>query len=365
MSTRFSHVLFLPVFLGLWTCTNIFQPAAGTYPDANGISDVATLIGYGDAYLAKFDYAHALVYYDRAISLSPTSSKARMNASRTVVLRDNADTLLALGTLSANSANPLGALVGSANTSTLFSSNGALNKVQTYLNSSSSKNWFNGQCDSDVPTNSLSGLFHLLYTSTIELPVIIYDMHRDFIYNNTNHLTNNGDLLVLSNGTIGINPTYDYFVTELNSIAVDAANPLNWNTNSLLLIDARLKVLHDLCEVLLLSLKTIDPLGRLDILDQIIARINTIPGSSVVSSTLTTLTSLTASIRTQIAGDASIDSFLRGHVFNAIHSNLNGSWAFVSNSGLSSFTNSPWVDLSSSSVQPSLLNAQGILKIHY
>ncbi len=357
-----NRALLVATFICLTACTALFQPNTETYPDADSITDVPTLIGYGDAYFGRLEYNKALTYYNRAISLSPTSSKARMNASRAVLVRDEVPALLALGTLTASGANPLGALAGTANSSTLFSSNGALHQMQTYLNNSATKSWFYGQCDTDVPTNSLTGLFNILYAGIIEMPVVLYDLKRDFNYNNTNHLTNNGDLVIYSGGTMVINDSTNYFFTEAASIASDMVAASNYSTNAILALDARLKTLHDLTELLLAGIKSIDLLGRLDILDQVVIRINGIPGSSIISSTLTTLTSMNTTIRSQFAGDATVSSFLGGHSFSSIHSNLNGSFAFVSNQGLSSFSPSAWVTVTSSSVQANANNLQGSLK---
>jgi hypothetical protein len=360
----YASALFL--FIAIFSCTNLLQTdPVDPNLDIKTITDISQLMTIGEGAMAKSDWTRALACYNRVITLNSRYSQARVNAVRAVLLRDDSEALKTFGILSGNPTNPFSGLAGILNSYTFFGTNGAIYLTQTYLQATNGSNWYKGECDQMVPTNSFTPLMNLLYVDLLELPGLLLDLRRDYKYNNTNHITNSGDLLIVdSTGTFTFNPTFSYLATKLNSIANDIANPSPTTRAYFLILDGQLQSLHDLIEDILTGLKTVNLTARLNQIDEIFARLQTIPGTSTLATVFAQMQTITSGLKVYVTNDT-YATVINGHVFNSLHSNLNGSFAFVSNSGIASFTPSPWVTLSSSSVVANSNSLQGILKISY
>ncbi len=357
----------LSLFLMVSACANLFQPNP-TDPnfDIKTITDKATLMSLGEGAMTKSDWKRALACYNRVIALDPRHSQAKVNAMRASLLRDDAETFKTFGILLANPASPFAGLAGVLNSYNLYTTNGAIYLVKSYLTGTNyGSNWYLGDCDNVVPTNSFTPLLNLLYVDLLELPGLMLDLRRDYNYNNTNHLTNGGDLLVVdTGGTLTVNPTITYLSDKLTSLTGDIYYSSSSSKAYFLALDDELKALHDLLNTLLLGLQAVNLTARINQIDEIFVRLQSIPGTSSLSSIFSQMSAITGSLKNYIT-NSTIAPVAQGYTFNSLQSNLNGSFAFVSNNGIVSFVPSPWVSLSSSKVVGNTNSLQGVLKLTY
>ncbi|MBN8218196.1 MAG: tetratricopeptide repeat protein [Spirochaetes bacterium] len=388
--------LLVPLFV---SCTNVFAPpaaAAGSTNDLGALTDPATLIAMGNVAIDQGDYARSQACFERAILLNPRLSLARLGAVRSVMLRDDPLSFAALSTLmtglGGGNLSGLGTFVGGLNASALYASGGAPTRVQSYLRDTNGYSWWAGQCDGVVPTNGLTALINLLFANVLELPAVMFDLRRDYVYNNTNDINTSGDLLLWTGGAVGINPTFYSLTNSFASVASNlssltnptslagltnatnvvnlaylsnaaiASSPFAGAVPVLLSADDTLKAVHVSLMALLAGVKTVDLAGRLALLDQINARIATIPGAAAVTNMLGTVLSV-SSLLGAMNTDANASNVMGGGAFNTVHLLLDGSNAFNPAAGLSSFAPWTWVPLSNAAVKPSTNSLQGQLKI--
>jgi hypothetical protein len=148
------------------------------------------LIAMGNAAIDQADYPRAKACFDRAILLNPRLSQARLGAVRAVMLRDDPLSFAALSTLlsglGGGGLSGLGTFASGLNASALYAVSGSPARVQAYLRDTNGYSWWAGQCDGVVPTNGLTALVNLLFAGVLELPAVLFDLNRDFSYNNTN-----------------------------------------------------------------------------------------------------------------------------------------------------------------------------------
>jgi hypothetical protein len=394
----FLVLLLMPL---VFACANIFAPAAvavGSTNDLGAITDPAALIAMGDTAIDTSDYVRAQACYERAILLNPRLSRARVGAVRAVMLRDDPLSFQSLSMLmtglSGGGLAGMGTFAGGLNANALYAATGAPAKVQGYLRDTNGYSWWAGQCDGVVPTNGLTPLINLLFANVLEMPAVLFDLRRDYSYNNTNDVATSGDLLVWTGSAVGINPTFYGLTNALSGVAsnlssltnpttvaglTNATNVTNLsylsNTNLsaspfagtlpvLLSADDALKAAHVSIMAILSSIKAVDLAGRLSQLDQINARIATIPGSAMVTNMLGSVLSV-SSMLGSITNDTNVSGVLGGAMFNAFHQLLDGSNAFSPAGGLSSFTPWAWVPLTNAAVKPSTNSLQGQLKISW
>lgn len=358
---RLALVLFI-CSLGLVGCTNVFAPTASTgNADITATTDVAVLLSIGDSALDVSDWTRADTAYRRAVTLSNACGRARLGVARTAMLRDDGAAMAVLGALMAGGTNSIMGFGSTAATSSLYGTNGAVATVLDMLRPTNGTSWWSGGCDASVPTNNFTANLLVFYVGVLEFPALLFDLHRDGIYNCTNNLAVDGDLLVSTAGAIGVNPSFVAMTNELITIGLDIASATNMTSNSLLAIDSRISNVHETLMTILSGLKAANPLNRIPLLSESTARLQSIPNASLITNTLGVLFSV-GPMMSMVTNDTNVGNFLSGVFFNGVHAGLNGENVVVPSVGIASFSRSNYLSVTNPLVVGSASHLQGTLK---
>lgn len=365
MKHAFSKALFVlaPLAISaLVSCANVFAPSTNTGDaDIASTTDVPTLLSMGDSALDANNFSRALTAYSRAVGLSNICGRARLGVARSAMLRDDWAALDILGSLMSGGTNAIMGFGTIAAASTLYATNGAVVTVLNALKPTNGTSWWNGGCDSSVPTNSFTANLLVFYVMALEFPALLFDLRRDFVYNNTNSLTVDGDLLVSTAGSLGLNPSYVAITNDLVTIANDMASGTNLTKPSLLAIDDRISNVHESLMGILASLKSSDPLSRLSLISEATARLQAVPNAGPLTNVLSALFAV-GPMMSMVTNDTNVGNFLSGAFFNGVHEGLNGEQVVIPSAGIASFSHSNWVCVSNTSVVAGGAHLQGQLK---